>query len=163
MPDLAIHLAGAAVAAPLLRVRAAPWRALFYLATCLPDVLYRVFAVGTASPTWYAEATHAPLVQAVWAYLFSLAFAPPLRRRAWGVMVAGMWLHGLFDMAKAPLDRGVVVWAFPLSIRRSQVGFLVSEESVGLSVLCLALFLAVEIACTLLHRRRSDRPDPTPT
>ncbi|MBI4229382.1 MAG: hypothetical protein HY608_00945, partial [Planctomycetes bacterium] len=59
MPDLVIHVAVARVL--LLGSRAsAPWRALFYLANCLPDVLYRVFSVGTASHDWYAEAAHAP-------------------------------------------------------------------------------------------------------
>lgn len=149
MPDLVIHIAAARILLIGSRI-GAPWRALFYLANCLPDVLYRAFSLGTASHDWYAEAAHTPLVQAVWAYALALTFREDLRARAWLALTAGMWLHDLLDMSKDALDRGVVLWAFPFSVERSRIGFLVSEESLDVSAGCLALLLILE----LLQRRR---------
>lgn len=143
MPDLVIHLAAARVALIPLRT-AAPWRALFYLGSCFPDVLYRAFVIGTASDDWYAEAAHAPIVQALWAYLLAMTFREGVRGRAWLSLAAGMWLHDLLDAFKDSLDRGVICWAYPFSMERSRIGFLVAEESLWFSLACLAALLLLE-------------------
>ena len=156
MADLLVHVASAfAVGRPL---RDGRLRAILYFGVCLPDVLYKALIYVAHSPSWLCEPTHSPLGLLPICYVGALLFEEPWRKRAFVALVAGSWLHLLFDLAKNYLGSGVILWAFPFSMQGVELGWYNSEDSVYFMLPSLALMGLVEVIC----RRRTPLSARTP-
>jgi membrane-bound metal-dependent hydrolase YbcI (DUF457 family) len=148
--DLLTHAAlGYVVARPLRDPKA---RALVLAGTALPDVLYKGLVLGVGSNTWFAEPTHAPLVLVAICGLAAMFFEPALRRRAfWGLLV-GSLLHVLLDLGKDYLGHGVILWAFPFSMDRAELGLYTNDQAVFFIPVAAGLIVITELA--VRHRDR---------
>jgi membrane-bound metal-dependent hydrolase YbcI (DUF457 family) len=152
MADLVTHAAvGYLIARPLRDPKA---RALVMAGTALPDLLYKGIVWGTGSSTWYAEPTHSPVGLIFWCGLLAMFFAPPLRRCAFWGLLAGGATHLLVDAGKDYLGHGVILWAFPFSFDRVELGWYTNQDAFVMVPAALALMAITELAC----RRR--RPPP---
>lgn len=157
MADLLVHVASAfAVGRPL---RDGRLRAILYFGVCLPDVLYKAMLYLGHSTSWLCEPTHSPLGLLPFCYAAALLFEEPWRRRAFTALVAGGYLHLLFDLGKNYLGSGVILWAFPFSMRGVELAWYNSEDSVYFMLPALALMALTEAIC---RRRLSARPPASP-
>jgi hypothetical protein len=156
MADLLVHAATAFAPGRFLRDDRV--RAVLYVGVCLPDVLYKTLHRLFGAPTWLCEPTHAPLGVAAWCWLLALLFEEAWRRRAFGALVAGSWLHLLVDLGKDYMGQGVILWAFPFSMDRVELGWYAPEDTVVLMVPAASLILATEAAARLTSRRRRTAP-----
>jgi hypothetical protein len=127
MADLLVHFATAYV--PGRALRDGRLRALLYLGVCLPDLLYKGFLYLLGAPTWVCEPSHSPLGVVPYCYALALLFEEPWRKRAFGAFVIGSWLHQLVDLGKSYLGSGVILWAFPFSMARAELGWYAPEET----------------------------------
>jgi hypothetical protein len=92
--------------------------AILYLGVCLPDVLFKALLYLGHAQSWLCEPTHSPLGLLPFCYVGALLFEEAWRKRAFAALLAGSWLHLLFDLGKNYLGSGVICWAFPFSMRR---------------------------------------------
>lgn len=149
MADLLTHAAIANLAA---RPAGPRERALVLAGTTLPDLLFKGFYFFTGSPTWYAEPTHSPLVVPVFCGLIALLFEPSLRRKAFACLLVGAWLHVLVDLGKSYMGHGVILWAFPFSMDRVELGAYSTYESLWLMAASAALIVVTELVARVLRR-----------
>jgi len=151
MADLLVHFAtGFAVGRPL---RDGRLRSIVYVGVCLPDLLFKLLLYGGGAPTWLCEPTHTPLGLVPWCYLGALLFEESWRRRAFGALLAGSWLHLLVDAGKNYMGNGVIMAAFPFSMKTVELGWYHPEDSPLLMLPALALMVAVEFLGRLSARR----------
>ncbi len=153
MADLLVHAATAHL--PGRALRDARLRAVLYVGVCLPDVLYKGALYLWGASTWFCEVSHSPLGLVPICYASALLFEEPWRRRAFGALLAGSWLHVLVDLGKNYLGSGVIAWAFPFSMDTVELGWYAPEETVLLMAPALALILLVELIARLSAPRRS--------
>ena len=156
MADLLVHAASALVAAQPLRDGRV--RAIVYLGVCLPDLLYKSLLYLGGAPNYLCEPTHSPLGLLPFCYVFSMLFEEEWRKRAFGAMLGGAYLHLLFDLAKSYVGSGVILWAFPFSMEAVELGWYASEDSVYLMLPALGVIALVGIVSRLVRRPR--RPSP---
>lgn len=151
MADLLTHAAvGYVIARP---IRDPKLRVLVMAGTALPDVLYKTLVMAAGTSTWYAEPSHAPLPLLVICGLAAMLFAPELRRRAfWGLWIGSMTHVGV-DMGKDYLGHGVILWAFPFSMDRIELGWYTNADAIYFMPAAAVLLLIVESAVRLLRRR----------
>jgi hypothetical protein len=150
MADLFVHYTTAHV---LGRPMADPRKRLFFaVGNCLPDLMYKSFHFFTSSPSWYTEATHAPLMLLTACYALAFLFEAPLRRAAWGLLFAGSLCHLAVDVGKDYIGMGVILWAFPFSLDRVELGWYHTEESPLAWPWCVAA-IAITEAVWRLRRR----------
>jgi membrane-bound metal-dependent hydrolase YbcI (DUF457 family) len=155
MADLLVHVASSfAVGRPL---RDGRLRAILYLGVCLPDVLYKTLLYLGNAPSWLCEPTHSPLGLLPFCYVGALLFEEAWRKRAFAALLAGGWLHLLVDLGKNYLGSGVICWAFPFSMRRVELGWYNTEDTVRFMLPALAVMGVVEL---LFRRRRTSAPTP---
>ncbi len=147
MADLLVHFATAYV--PGRALRDGRLRAVLYVGVCLPDVLYKGLLYLFGAPTWLCEPTHAPLGLVPWCYGIALLFEPEWRKRAFWALLAGSWLHVLVDLGKSHMGSGVIVWPFPFSMHRVELGWYRPEDTVLLMLPAAALVAAVELGSRL--------------
>ena len=160
MADLFVHYTCAHVLGrPLPDPRR---RLLFAIGNCLPDILFKGLLYLTASPTWYVEPTHSPVMLAVACFAIAFLFEPVLRRAAWGLLFAGSLCHLLVDLGKGYMGTGVIPWAYPFSMRRAELGWYLTDESPLAWPWCVAAIAAAEVAWRA-WRRRAGKAGPTPT
>ena len=156
MADLLVHAASALVAAQPLRDGRV--RAIVYLGVCLPDLLYKSLLYLGGAPNYLCEPTHSPLGLLPFCYVLSLLFEEEWRKRAFGALLGGAYLHLLFDLAKNYVGSGVILWAFPFSMDAVELGWYASEDSIYLMLPALGVIALVEIVSRLVRRPR--RPSP---
>ena len=154
MADLLVHAATAFVPGRL-GLRDARLRAVLYLGVCLPDVLYKGALYSWNAATWFCEITHAPLVLVPICYVSAMLFEEGWRKRAFGALLAGSWLHVLVDLGKGYLGSGVIAWAFPLSWDLVELGWYQPDASVLLMAPALGLILVAEVIARLSASRRA--------
>ncbi|MBI3855011.1 MAG: hypothetical protein HY293_04895 [Planctomycetes bacterium] len=151
MADLLIHFAsGFAAARPL---RDGRLRSIVYVGVCLPDLLYKGLLYLGGTPNWLVEPTHSPLGLVAYCYLLALLFEEEWRRRAFGALLGGAWLHVLFDLGKDYLGSGVILWAFPFSMQTVELGWYRNEDTIYWMPAALALIGLVELAWRLVRAR----------
>lgn len=157
MADLLVHVASAfAVGRPL---RDGRLRSILYLGVCLPDMLYKAMLFLGNSTNWLCEPTHTPLGLLPFCYVGAMLFEESWRKRAFTALVAGGWLHLLFDLGKDYLGSGVILWAFPFSMDGVELGWYRAEDSVYFMLPALAVMGLMELFC---RRRVSARPPASP-
>ncbi len=153
MPDLAIHLAAAAVARRALPGQAA--RMGLLLGTCLPDVAYKGLNIALHVTRDYAVVADSPVGVILLSYAASFLFVEEERRAAFGGLVAGSLLHLLLDACKAHLGMGGILVGLPLSLRPLGFEAYSPEQSVYLVLPVVALALGLE---WIARRRRREPP-----
>lgn len=151
MADLLVHFASAFAAGRPLRD--GRLRSIVYVGVCLPDLLYKGLLYLGGAPNWLAEPTHSPLGLVAFCFAAALLFEEEWRRRAFGALLGGAYLHVLFDLGKNYLGSGVIVWAFPFSMQAVELGRYYPEDSVYLMVPSLAVIGLIELASRLRARR----------
>lgn len=152
MADLFVHYTAAHV---LGRPMADPRkRVLFAIGNCMPDLMFKSFHFLTSSPTWYSEPTHAPLMLLVASYALAFLFEESLRRTAFGLLFAGSVCHLLLDVGKDYVGTGVILWGFPFTMHRVELGWYHTEDSPMAWPWCVAA-IAVTEAVWRLRRRRA--------
>lgn len=156
MADLLVHAASAFVAAQPLRD--GRLRALVYLGVCLPDLLYKSLLYLGGAPNYLCEPTHSPLGLLPFCYVLSMLFEEEWRKRAFGALLGGAYLHLLFDLAKNYVGSGVILWAFPFSMDAVELGWYASEDSIYLMLPALGVIAVVEILSRLVRRPRRLSP-----
>lgn len=149
MADLLTHVAAAYL--PARPLRDARFRAVLYVGVALPDVLYKAGLYLLGASTWCCEISHAPLPLAAICYAGALLFEEAWRRRAFAALLAGGLLHLLVDAGKDYLGQGVILWAFPFSMDRLELGLYYPEETALLMLPAAAVIAVVE----LVARNRS--------
>jgi hypothetical protein len=154
MPDLLVHAASAVAAGRPLRD--GRLRAILYLGVCLPDLLYKGLERLGGAPNWVCEPTHSPLGLIPWCYAAALLFEEEWRKRAFGALLGGSYLHLLLDLGKNYLGAGVIPWAFPFSMETVELGWYYAEDTVFFMIPALALILL------LTRRRVRDRRPASP-
>ena len=156
MADLLVHFASGFVAARPLRD--GRLRSLIYVGVCLPDLLFKsLLYLGGAPPT-LCETTHTPLGLVVFCYALSLLFEEEWRRRAFGALLGGAYLHLLFDLAKTYVGSGVILWAFPFSMEAVELGWYANEDSVYFMLPALGVIALIELGSRLVRPRGSVSP-----
>lgn len=156
MADLLVHAASAfAVGRPL---RDGRLRSVVYVGVCLPDLLYKALLYLGNAPNWLCEPTHSPLGLIPFCYAGALLFEEAWRKRAFVALLGGGLLHLLLDFGKSYMGAGVIVWAFPFSMRTSELGWYYPEESMVLMLPSLGLIAVVEGICRALSGRRPASP-----
>jgi len=153
MADLLVHFASAFAAGRPLRD--GRLRSIVYLGVCLPDLLYKTLLYLGGAKTWVCEPTHSPLGLIPFCYAAALLFEEEWRKRAFGALLGGAYLHVLFDLGKNYLGSGVILWAFPFSMDAVELGWYNSEDTVFLMVPSLALIVVLELASKVMSRRRA--------
>lgn len=156
MADLLVHYTAAHVLGKPMRDRRL--RVIFYLGNCVPDLLYKTFYYLTASPGWYEEPTHSPLMLVVASYALALLFEERLRRAAFGLLLAGSLCHVLIDFGKNYMGMGVILWAFPFSMDTAELGWYHTEESLLAWPWCVAILAVTEGAWWAVRKARSGKP-----
>ncbi len=149
MADLLTHVAIAHLAA---RPAGPRERALVLAGATLPDLLYKGFYFFAGSPTWYCEPTHSPLVVPIFCAMIALLFEPALRRKAFACLLVGAWLHILVDLGKSYMGHGVILWAFPFSMDRVELGWYSPYETLWLMAASAALIAITELVARALRR-----------
>jgi hypothetical protein len=130
------------------------------LADLTPFQLAGLLYLGGA-PNWLCEPTHSPLGLVVYCYAASLLFEEEWRKRAFAALLGGSWLHVLFDLGKNYLGSGVILWAFPFSMDRIELGWYGNEDSIYFMLPALGVILLAEIAGRAFARI-SGRGSPSP-
>ena len=153
MADLLVHAASAYVAAAPLRDDRL--RAIVYAGVCLPDLLYKSLLYLGGAPNALCEPTHSPLGLVPFCYALALLFEESWRKRAFGAMLGGAYLHLLLDLGKNYVGSGVILWAFPFSMDAVELGWYASEDSVHLMLPALAVIVLVDL---LRRPKRLSRP-----
>ena len=156
MADLLVHFASAFVAARPLRD--GRLRSIVYLGVCLPDLLYKSLHYLGGAPNWLCETTHAPLGLLPFCYAAALLFEEEWRKRAFGALLGGAYLHLIFDLAKTCVGSGVIPWAFPFSMETVELGWYAPEDSVYLMLPALGVIGLIEVGSRIVRRGR--RPSP---
>lgn len=160
MADLLVHFAsGFAAGRPL---RDGRLRAILYLGVCLPDLLYKGLLYLGGASNWLCEPTHSPLGLVLYCYAASLLFEEEWRKRAFAALLGGSWLHVLFDLGKNYLGSGVILWAFPFSMDRIELGWYGNEDSIYFMLPALGVILLTEIAGRMFARISGRRGSPSP-
>lgn len=98
--------------------------ALFYLGTCLPDLLGRApgFVFSSYRGQLLTGCLHDPVFSLLAAYALALVVPRPLRVRGFVFLCAGAFLHYLLDWMQSPLDFHGEDWLFPLPWRIPHLG-----------------------------------------
>ena len=151
MADLLVHAASAVVAGRPLRD--GRLRAILYVGVCLPDLLYKTLLYVGGAPNWLCEPTHSPLGLIPFCYVLALLFEEPWRKRAFGALLGGAYLHVLFDLGKNYLGTGVILWAFPFSMQTVELGWYYGEDSIYFMLPSLAVLALVWFAGRFSARR----------
>jgi hypothetical protein len=151
MADLLVHYAlghtgGTFISDPRVRV-------LFYAGNLLPDVIFKTFLYLTRSSTWYCEPSHSPLMLVPICLFLSHLFEERIRAPAFWALLVGCYLHVGLDVFKNYMGCGVILWAFPFSMDRVEVGWYYSEQTLYLMGPAVLLILLSE----LIARVRSGR------
>jgi hypothetical protein len=128
MADLVTHVAVVFLPARTLMADARV-RALVYLGACLPDLLYKAGVYALGAPTWFCEPTHSPLGLVPICWAAALLFEERWRRRAFGALWAGGLAHLLVDLGKDYMGSGVILWAFPFTMDRVELGGYAPEDT----------------------------------
>ena len=150
MADLFTHVAIAHAGGRWCDAR---FRAAMLVGTVLPDVLYKGCLYLFGSSTWFAEPTHAPLVLILVAYVGALLFEERLRPRMFAALWIGMWLHILLDLGKNYVGEGVILWAYPFSMHRVELGIYETGETLYFILPAMGLALLSEIAVRIRRPR----------
>ncbi|MBI2899104.1 MAG: hypothetical protein HYY17_02900 [Planctomycetes bacterium] len=98
-------------------------RAVLLVGTCLPDVLYKGLLYAAGSATWTAEPSHSPLPLVALCFGAAMLFEEAFRPRAFVALLSGCYLHVLVDLGKDYMGQGVILWAFPFSMHRIELGW----------------------------------------
>jgi hypothetical protein len=149
MADLLTHVAVANLCGKASRDDRV--RAVFLVGTCVPDVVYKGALLAGGASTWAAEPSHSPLPLVALCYGAALLFEETFRARAFGALFLGACLHLLLDLGKDYMGQGVILWAFPFSMDRVELGLYHNEETVYFMAPSLALIVLTELA---FRRRR---------
>ena len=145
MADLLVHLAAAAPAK--LGLRDGRLRAILWVGVCLPDLLFKTLLYGFGAPTWFCEPSHSPLGLLPWCYAGALLFEEAWRARAFAALLGGAYLHLLVDLGKDYLGSGVLLWAFPFTMSRAELGWYVPEDTVyGMPAAAVLICLVEAVA-----------------
>lgn len=147
MADLLTH---AAAGYALSRWSDRRTQSIFLVGTVLPDVLYAMGSHTLGGSRWFSEPSHAPLMIPLFCYVGALLFQKDLRRRAFLALTLGAWVHLLLDVFMSHLGDGVILWAFPFSMSRFELGFYHPRETIYLLPAALTLALLSEA----IFRRR---------
>lgn len=129
-------------------------RILFYLGNFLPDLVFKAVLYGMMADPWYCEPSHSPLMLVVIAFLLAHCFEERWRARAFLALYIGSIFHIAIDAMKDYLGMGVILWAFPFSMDRVELGWVRPNEGLYVTAGALILILLVEGGCRLA---RSDR------
>lgn len=156
MADLLVHFASAFVAARPLRD--GRLRSIVYVGVCLPDLLYKSLHYLAGAPNWLCETTHAPLGLVPFCYVAGLLFEEEWRKRAFGALLGGSYLHLLFDLAKTYVGSGVIPWAFPFSMDTAELGWYAPEDTVYFMLPALAVMGLIELGSKIVRSRRASSP-----
>lgn len=147
MADLLVHFASAFAAGRPLRD--GRLRSILYVGVCLPDLLYKGLLYLGGAPTRLCEPTHSPLGLAAFCYAGALLFEEPWRKRAFGALLAGSYLHVLLDLGKSYMGSGVILWAFPFSMNAVELGWYNSEDTVFFMLPAVGLLVLVELVARI--------------
>ena len=152
MADLLVHFATGFAGGRLLRDGRS--RAILYMGVCFPDFLYKALLYVAGSTTWVCEPSHTQLGLAVFCYAAALLFEEPWRKRAFGLLLAGSYLHLLIDLGKNYQGMGVILWAFPFSMDAVELGWYYPEETLYFMAPALLLAGLIELASRIRSRSR---------
>lgn len=144
MADLLVHAATAFV--PARPLRDGRVRSILYVGVCLPDLLYNGLLHLLDGPPLLCEPIHSPLGVLPWCLLGAFLFEESWRNRAFWALLAGCWLHLLVDVGMDSVGDGVVLWAFPFTMDRFELGWYRAEDSIMLMLLSLVLILLAEMS-----------------
>jgi len=145
-----VHLASVYLPGQGLRDRRL--RAVLYLGACLPDFLRIGVTFFLGASDAVADATHAPLVFLPVAYGAALLFEESWRNRAFWAILLGGWAHVLVDGALG--GGGGVLWAFPFSMNRAELGGWGAEKAAPLELAAGGLLVLWEFGAEVLRRSR---------
>ena len=120
-------------------------RTVFLVGTCVPDLAYKGMYFLSGSPSWLAEPSHSPLPLLLLCYGLAMLFAKSFRKRAFGALYLGGLLHILIDLGKSYLGQGVILWGFPFTMDRIELGWYRPEQGVYMMAGALGLFLLTEL------------------
>lgn len=144
MADLVTHVAAVYLPARTL-LGDARVRALVYLGACLPDLLYKAGLYLLGAPTWFCEPTHSPLGLMPLCGAAALLFEERWRRRAFGALWGGALVHLAVDLGKDYMGSGVILWAFPLTMDRIELGWYAPEDTIFFMAPAAAVIGIVEL------------------
>lgn len=150
MPDLLTHTA---VAYAVGRPARPEFRCAFLVGTLLPDILYKTALYLMHGSTWFCEPTHSPLTLVAAAYAGAMLFPLAHRRGAFLGLWLGSWLHLLLDAGKSYLGEGVIMWAFPFSMERFELGLYMTESTYRFMLPAVCAAIAAEVLFQLLKKR----------
>jgi LexA-binding, inner membrane-associated putative hydrolase len=125
---------------------------------CLPDLLYKSLLYLGGAPNWLCEPSHSPLALIPWCYVFAMLFEEEWRKRSFGALLGGSYLHLLLDLGKNYLGSGVIPWQFPFTMETVELGWYASEDSVVAMVPALVAIGLIEVGSRLLKSRRRASP-----
>ena len=150
MADLLTH---AAVAYACARPAEPQVRSVFVLGTVLPDLLYKMSLYIAGGSTWYSEPSHSPLALLLVAFVGALLFEPAMRKKMFVALWLGSWLHILIDLGKDYLGEGVIMWAFPFSMDRVELGLYQPNQTIYFILPALGLALVMEAVCRVFTKK----------
>ena len=142
MADLLTHVAVANLCGK--SSKDAQTRTLFLVGTCVPDITYKGLHFLASSPSWLAEPSHSPLPLLFLSFGLAMLFAESFRKRAFAALYLGSLLHVLIDLGKSYSGQGVILWGFPFTMDRIELGLYRPEAAVYLMGAAALLFLATE-------------------
>lgn len=119
----------------------------------LPDVCYKGLSIGFASSSWFGEPVHSLWGAALVSYAAAFLFKEPLRRTAFGMILAGYLTHLALDLAKDNLGAGAIPLFFP-SMELWELGLYPPEASLS----WLPAAVAVLAGAEWLRSRLGNRP-----
>ena len=143
MADLLTHVAVANLCGKTSKE--AQTRSVFIVGTCIPDIAYKGMHLLASSPTWQAEPSHSPLPLLLLCYGLALLFVESFRKRAFTALYLGGLLHILIDLGKNYFGQGVILWGFPFTMDRIELGLYRPEQAVYMMGGALLLFLLTEL------------------
>lgn len=132
------HVFGKALKDPRIRV-------VFYLGNFFPDLLYKGMLYVLGGRPWFCEPSHSPLMLILFSYLAALLFEEYLRRPIFWALLAGSCLHVLIDVGKDYMGQGVILWGFPFTMDRVELGWYHSSETLFFTLPALGIIVMTEL------------------
>lgn len=156
MADLLTHVAVANLCAKAVRDDRV--RAVVVVGTCVPDVAYKGLLYLAGSATWAAEPSHSPIPLAALCLAAALLFEESFRPRAFLGLFLGSLLHVAIDLGKDYMGQGVILWAFPFSTHRVELGWYHAEHWPAMMAVSAVVLVVTELAWRGPWAKRSAVP-----
>jgi hypothetical protein len=132
-------------------------RIIFYMGCFLPDIVFKIFLYLTYSPSWYCEPSHSPLMILILCLFFAHLFEEDFRKKAFFGLLGGSYLHLILDLGKSYMGSGVILWAFPFSMDRIELGLYHQDDALYLVGAGVILILLIELTQLFLRKARLHR------